>query len=375
MHHLTLIRSVHHTVLNHNAGQLYSLTGRSPLRGSELIQDDLPSNFPNLGSVVSRYRPSEGELPSFVQMPDYRSNDGRFAAPGQRAGFLGSAYDPFLAGDPSRAGYAVSGVTPLPNLPLDRIHQRRELLATLVPPTDAWHGARQVQHWDALRQRAFDVVANPLVQQALDIEQEPAHVRERYGLDDGSDRSLAARDFSGLPALGQCMLMARRLIESGVRLVTVCSGKKHDQTWDTHRNQYPLLRKNLPYLDRAFSALLEDLGERGLLEETLVVAMGEFGRTPRIGVFTSNGADSGSRDHWPNCYTILMAGAGIAGGAVYGASDRFAAYPLEDAVTPEDITATIFHTLGLDPTTEIFDPIERLQKPVALGQPIQGLFT
>ena len=374
MHHLTLIRSVHHTVLDHNAGQLYALTGRSPLSGGQLIQDDLPTNFPNLGSVVSRFLPSENGLPSFVQMPEYRSNDGRFAAPGQRAGFMGAAHDPFIAGDPSRVGYSASGVALPADFTLERMRKRWQLSEALRPSPNSRDSARRIQDWKANRQRAMNVIASPLVQQAFDIEQEPAHVRKRYGLDDGSDRSLSARGFGGLPALGQCMLMARRLVESGVRLVTVCSGKKRDQTWDTHRNQYPLLRKNLPYLDRAFSALLEDLAERGLLEETLVVAMGEFGRTPKIGVFTSNGADSGSRDHWPNCYTILMAGAGVAGGAVYGASDRFAAYPARDAVTPEDITATILHTLGLDPTTNIFDPFERRTKPIALGQPIHGLF-
>jgi hypothetical protein len=374
MHHLSLIRSVHHTVLDHNAGQLYSLTGRSPLRGSQLITDDLATNFPNLGSVVSRLRPSENGLPSFMQMPDYRSNGGSFAAPGQRAGFLGSAYDPFIAGDPSLVGYTVPGLNLLPDVPLDRIRKRRQLLEALQQSPGSRDDERRIRDWEANSQRAMDLIASPLVQQAFDIEKEPAHLRERYGLDDGSDRTRRARNFAGLPALGQCMLMARRLVESGVRLVTVCSGKKHDQTWDTHRNQYPLLRKNLPYLDRSFSALLEDLAERGLLEETLVVAMGEFGRTPKLGVFSSNGADSGSRDHWPNCYTILMAGAGIAGGAVYGASDRFAAYPTRDAVTPEDITATIFHTLGLDPRTDVFDPFELRNKPIALGQPIHGLF-
>ena len=210
---------------------------------------------------------------------------------------------------------------------------------------------------------------------AFDLSRESPKTRERYGLPDRDDRSVGARKFGGLPHLGQSMLMARRLIEAGVRLVTVCTGRRADQAWDTHRQHYPLLKKSiLPYADGAFSALLEDMEERGLLEETLVVAMGEFGRTPRLGQITSSaGADKAGRDHWPHCYTVFMAGGPICPGAVYGASDKFAAYPARDPVTPEDIIATIYHALGIDHETRFVD---RFGQPhaVSLGEPIAKLF-
>ncbi len=171
------------------------------------------------------------------------------------------------------------------------------------------------------------------------------------------------------------MLLARRLIESGVRLVTVASGRRLDQAWDTHRKHFPLLKRSLlPYFDRAFSALLEDMSTSGLLDETLVVAMGEFGRTPRLGQITSGaGADAAGRDHWPHCYSVLLAGGGIRGGTVFGASDRFAAYPKSDPVTPEDIAATIYRALGVPPETRIRDTLDRPHS-VALGKPITALF-
>jgi len=171
------------------------------------------------------------------------------------------------------------------------------------------------------------------------------------------------------------LLLARRLIEAGVRLVTVCTGRRIDQTWDGHRQHFALLRQSiLPYFDRAFSALLEDMGDRGMLADTLIVAMGEFGRTPKMGQITSNaGATAAGRDHWPHCYTVLLGGAGIQGGMIYGSSDRYAAYPASDPVTPEQIAATIYYALGVDPETQITDSLAR-PHVVALGEPIHELF-
>jgi hypothetical protein len=209
--------------------------------------------------------------------------------------------------------------------------------------------------------RAFDLLSAGATRRAFELDREPRRVRERYGLADRRDRSVEARKFGGLPHLGQCTLLARRLIEAGVRLVTIASGRRYDQAWDTHRQHFPLLKKSLlPYADRAMSALLEDLHQRGMLDETLVVFMGEFGRTPRLGQITSGaGADAAGRDHWPHCYSVLFAGGGTRGGAVYGASDRFAAYPRSDPVTPEDVTATIYTALGIPPNTELRDPLDR----------------
>ncbi len=325
MHHVAVVRSVHHKIVDHNAGAYYALTGREPFHGGRLIVRDEPDNFPPYGAVLARLRPSERVLPAFVQLPELMSNNG-FELPGQRAGFLGSAFDPFLTGDPSAAGYQVSGLALPRGMSAARL-QRRRTLRSLVQGENS--AARPFADFDSHYEKAFALITGSAARAAFDRDQESTNVRERYGLPDRTDRSVEARKFGGLPHLGQCMLLARRLIESGVRLVTVCTGRRFDQAWDTHRQHFPLLKKSLlPYADRAFSALLEDLGQRGLLDSTLVVAMGEFGRTPRLGQITSGaGADAAGRDHWPHCYTVLRAGGGIRGGAVYGASDQFAAYP------------------------------------------------
>ncbi len=374
MHRFALIRSVHHEIVDHNASSYYMLTGRSPVVGGRLIVADEPDNFPPYGAILSRLLPASANLPEFVHLPDIMSNNG-FDLPGERAGFLGPAFDPLVAGDPSAPGYTVPGLglpTEIPTLRLDR---RRALLNELDHSTGGMAGDAKWSGMQTHYGRAFSLLASDEARRAFDVSREPASIRERYGLPDRVDRSVEARKFGGLPHLGQCLLLARRLIEAGVRLVTVCTGRRIDQSWDTHRQHFPLLKKSLlPYTDRAFSALLEDLAERGLLDETLVVAMGEFGRTPKLGQITSGaGADAAGRDHWPHCYTVLIAGGGIRPGTVYGASDAFAAYPKSNAVTPEDIAATIYHALGIPPETVIYDSLDRPQV-VALGTPIFDLF-
>jgi uncharacterized protein (DUF1501 family) len=224
------------------------------------------------------------------------------------------------------------------------------------------------------QQKAFELLSSAASRQAFDLDQEPASTRERYGLPDRKDRSVEARKFGGLPHLGQCMLLARRLVEAGVRLVTVASGRRFDQAWDTHRDHFPLLKKSLlPYLDRALSALVEDLHQRGMLQRTLLVVMGEFGRTPRLGQITSSaGAAPAGRDHWPHCYSVLLAGGGIRPGIVHGASDRFGAHPASDPVTPEDVAATIYHALGIDPAGRILDQLSR-PHTIATGKVIEAV--
>ncbi|MDB5385930.1 MAG: hypothetical protein JWM11_1576, partial [Planctomycetaceae bacterium] len=314
------------------------------------------------------------QLPEYVLLPEFMSNNG-FDLPGQRSGFLGPALDPFVAGDPSASGYDVPGFGLLPGISPERLQKRREILSSLVPNPSSQTSSGRPEGLDVYYQRAFDLLASSKARQAFDLSKESAETRERYGLPDRIDRSTEARKFGGLPHLGQCLLLSRRLVEAGVRLVTVCSGRRIDQAWDTHRQHFPLLKRSLiPFLDRGFSALLEDLSQRGLLEETLVVAMGEFGRTPKLGQITSGaGADSGGRDHWPHCYSVLMAGGGIRGGIAFGASDRFAAYPARNPVTPEDIAATIYQALGIPPETRIFDSLRRPHS-VALGEPIDDIF-
>jgi hypothetical protein len=371
MHHVCLVRSVHHQVVDHNAGAYYALTGRAPFKGSQLITGDEPDNFPPFGAVLARLRPVAPGLPAFVHLPDIMSNNGR-DLPGQRAGFLGAAFDPFVAGDPSAPGYETPGLALPAEVPLSRLSCRRELLTHIDRRFAELSEDVELSGRAAHYRQAFSLLASPEVRRAFDLAQESEAVRRRYGLPDRTDRSVEARQFGGLPHLGQSLLLARRLIEAGVRLVTVGTGRRFDQSWDTHRQHFPLLRKSLlPYFDQAFSALLEDMSARGLLAETLVVAMGEFGRTPRLGQVTSGaGADVAGRDHWPHCYTVLLAGGGTRGGAVFGQSDRFAAYPARDPVTPEDIAATIYHALGVDPAARIVDPLDRPQS-VALGRPIR----
>jgi uncharacterized protein (DUF1501 family) len=172
------------------------------------------------------------------------------------------------------------------------------------------------------------------------------------------------------------MLLARRLIESGVRLVTLVTGRRIDQAWDTHRDHFGLLKRSLcPMFDRSLSALLQDMHDRGLLDETLVAIFGEFGRTPKLGYITSSaGAEKDGRDHWPFCYTVMFAGAGIPGGTIIGASDKQGAYPSEEPMKPEDLTATIYTAMGIPPETELIDPEGR---PLLLmtGQPITKLWS
>jgi hypothetical protein len=372
MHHLAQVRSVHHTIVDHNAGSYYMLTGRSPAVGSRLIVRDEPENFPPIGAVLAKQRPIDRPLPPFVHVPDIMWNLGH-DLPGQRAGFLGPAYDPLVVGDPSASDFKVPGLAPPKDMPAPRVEDRRKLLGALNE-SPAISRSSEIARLRTFHEQAFSLLASPATREAFRIDRETTAIRERYGLPDRVDRSVEARKFGGLPHLGQCMLLARRLIEAGVRLVTVCTGRRIDQAWDTHRDHFPLLKRSLiPYFDRAFSTLLDDMHQRGLLDETLVVAMGEFGRTPKLGQITSSaGAAPAGRDHWPHCYTVLLAGAGVRGGAIYGKSDRHAAYPVADAVTPEDIAATVYHALGLDPHDRIVDPLGRPQQLV-LGKPVEKL--
>ncbi len=283
-HHLTLVRSVHHTIGDHNAGYYFAMTGRNPATGGRLITTPSPDNFPPIPAVLTRLRPTDRPLPGSVQVPGLMSNNGS-NLPGQDAGFLGASFDPFLAGDPSLPDYDVPGLELPPGISLERVGRRRSLLDLVdraIGDGAAFEGL------DAHYRKALTLISSPEARRAFDLSQEPESVRERYGLDPDNPRNKEARQFGGLPHLGQSLLLARRLIEAGVRVVTVCTGARYDQSWDTHRQHFPLLKRSiLPMFDRGFSALLEDMHQRGLLDDTLVVAMGEFGRTPKVGQITS----------------------------------------------------------------------------------------
>ena len=375
MHHVAQVRSVHHGVTDHNAGAFYMLTGKHPADGSARgVQTDSAATFPPFGAVAAKLRPATRGLPPYVLLPEYQWNNGVDIG-GQKGGFLGARFDPFVGGDASLPDYRVPGLDLLPEVPLDRLARRDDLRQALDSAVAKRGELPGLDRLSPFQQQALEVVTSPRARQAFDLTREPPKLRERYGTDPGTDRALEARKFGGLPHLGQTFLMARRLIEAGVRLVTVMTGRRVDQAWDTHRDHFGLMRKALcPPFDRAFSALLSDMHARGLLDETLVVVMGEFGRTPKVGLVTSSaGAAAGNgRDHWPYCYTVLFAGGGVPGGAVYGSSDRTAAYPKENPVTPEDVAATVYEALGIAPSTEIHDTQGR---PHALcsGLPIRSL--
>jgi hypothetical protein len=374
MHHFAQVRAVHHGINDHNAGSYYMLTGKSPADGSRLIQTDSPTTFPTFGAVAAKARPVNRPIPPFVLLPEFQWNNGVDIG-GQKAGFLGPRYDPFVGGDPSLPSYRVPGLDLLPEVPLDRLSRRNDLRQELDRAVARRGDSAAIERMTEFQRQAVAIVTSPQTRAAFDLSAEPDKLRARYGLDPGSDRSIEARKFGGLPHLGQCMLLARRLIEAGVRLVTLITGRRIDQAWDTHRDHFGLMRRSLcPPFDQALSALLEDLHSRGLLAETLVVVMGEFGRTPKIGQVTSNaGANrTDGRDHWPYCYTVLFAGAGVPGGAIYGSSDRTAAYPKEHPVTPEDIAATIYTALGIDPALELRDGLDR-PYTLSTGTPIQAL--
>ncbi len=375
MHHVALVHSVHHHIIDHNAGAYYALTGRSPEQSGQLILSPSPSLFPTYGSVLSKLRPSGGALPDFVHLPEVLFNNNA-DLPGQFAGFLGGNYDPYIAGDPSLPNYLPRGLSLTQDISQDRLDRRWSLLQKVDHALASFGDSPMVDTLVEHQRRAVQLLSSKGARNAFDLTRESDAVRERYGFDRKADRTKLAREFGGVPHLGQCMLLARRLIESGVRLVTVCGGRRLCQAWDTHRLHFPLLKQSLlPLTDQGFSALLEDLAQRGMLQDTLVVAMGEFGRTPRVGQVTSAaGVDAGGRDHWPHCYTVLFAGGGVTGGATYGASDKHAAYPARDPVTPEDIAATIYYALGIDPAIEIRDQLDR-PLPLALGKPITELFS
>jgi hypothetical protein len=353
-HRFAVVRSVSHDVVDHNAGAYYCLSGRTPKVAGGLILGDRRTNFPGIGAVVARLRPPPPGVPAFVHCPNilYNNNED---LPGQKAGWLGGGYDPLVVADPTSPAFRSSPLGSGGTLPDRRLQRRRTLLHAVQEHLEHLDRVGPGRDVDGHYARAFELVTSGAVRAACDLSREGERVHERYGRHH----------------MGQTFLLARRLSEAGVPLVQVCwgenSGSDSNQNWDTHRRNFHFLKSSLlPPTDRGLSALIEDLDERGMLEETLVVAMGEFGRTPEIN-------KQGGRDHWPDCYSVLLAGGGIRGGAVYGASDARAAYPVSDRVGPEDIAATIFAALGLNPRTEITDPLGR-PFPIALGEPIRALF-
>ena len=349
-HRLCVVRSVTHADVNHTTATHHLLTGRPAPAGP--LSDD----WPNYGAVLARLGRGAGPLPPYVSMmPVVPDGAPRFVeqSHGQGAGVLGPAYDPMrIDADASRPDYRVGELALRADIDPDRLRGRHGLLRSLGTQVRELegHAAAMGAHQD----RAFALLAAPAVTAAFDLSREPLRVRERYGMN----------------RHGQSVLQARRLVEAGVPLVTVFwpnDGITNVSVyWDTHNRNFVDLKTRLcPVTDQAFSALLDDLEARGMLDETLVVWTGEMGRTPRVGQSVVGGAGAGrdGRDHWGKVFTSVLAGGGVRGGAVYGASDRYAAEPAANPVPPADLAATVYHLLGVDPRSEIRD---RLGRPLTL---------
>lgn len=360
---LAVIRSVHHADVNHTTATHALLTGRPiPLAGGGPFGDD----WPHYGAVLARLNRGRERtsLPPFVQMrPTVPDGAPRFVeqSHGQGGGWLGPALNPFtIDDDPSRPDYHVGAFHLPDDVSSGRLADRRRLLALVESQARLVERTSQVGALDVHCARAYDLLTARRALEAFDLAREDPRLRARYGMHPH----------------GQAVLQARRLVEAGVPLVTVFwqnDGLTNVSVyWDTHnRNFVDLKTRLMPPADQAFTSLLDDLDARGLLDETLVVWTGEFGRTPRVGQGVVGGAGAGrdGRDHWPHCFSTVLAGAGIRGGTVLGASDRWAAYPARDPVTPADIAATVYHLLGIDPALELNDPLGRPLR-LCLGTPL-----
>ena len=355
-HLFSIVRSMTHTAINHNTATYTVTTGRPPLR--DLIAFTPTENdFPHLGAQVAFGRPTTRTVPAAVSLPD-PVTDGPYTTPGQNGGFLGAGYAPFrVHGDPNDPDFRIDGLADEP----ERLAVREALRERIDHELGKRASHPKVEELERYRQRALALLTSDETRRAFDIGRESGRVRERYGRH----------------KYGQSLLLARRLVETGVRLVTVYWGGKvnnPDPHWDTHYNNNRRLKEELlPPFDQCFSAFLDDLHARGLLETTLVLAMGEFGRTPRFGQFTGNGVNETGRDHWSACYSILIAGGKAGGGRVLGKSDRFAAYPAADPYPPEDVQATVLHALGVDPSAAVRDGFGR-DVPLSTGKVRKELF-
>ncbi len=345
-----LIRSLAHRENNHLVATHHVLTGH-PQPGAFFDKVASRDDWPSYASALNHLRPRTDGIPSGVNLPTYLV-EGPLTWPGQHAGFLGARNDPWqIARDPNAPDFKVESMRPAPGLEIDRLGDRQALLAQVDRQQEQLVDRAVTQRLSDQRQMAFAMLTSGHVARAFEMDREPLSVRDRYGRH----------------PFGQSMLLARRLVQAGVPIVQCNMGRV--QNWDTHGANFTRLKGELlPPLDRGMAALLDDLEATGLLEETLVIMLGEFGRTPKI-----SGQPAG-RDHWAPCFFGLFAGAGVRGGQVIGKSDKIGAYPTTTPISPDDLGATVYHVLGLDPATEVRD---RLDRPVQLnrGEVVQSLFT
>jgi len=353
-----VLRSMTHDDLDHGSACYLALTGQFHPRKSS-NPPPRPTDFPALGAVLKRHRPAK-HFPHTAVNVNGPLLAPKEVSPGQYGGFLGRAYEPAELGDVTQSERLLGSLDLPDDVSADRLSSRRELLGKLDAAATN----------DPLSRKAFELVNAPHVRAALDLERETAKLRDRYG----RHRS------------GQACLMARRLVEAGVPWITVffnhgirgqddAPDTTDEYGWDTHNDIFDAMRTHLlPRFDSSVSTLLDDLQQRGLLESTLVVIMGEFGRAPLVAIEkTFAGQGSPGRKHWAACYSVVLAGAGVTPGAIYGASDRHAAYPQADPTTPGDLAATMFHALGIAGDSHYTDPTDRPYR-MTTGNPVTKLF-
>jgi hypothetical protein len=353
---LCIVRSVTHADRTHTSAGYTMLTGVPHPSANAATAANIrpgPHDHPHLGALRARVLPSRSGVPPFVALPEAIKDAGVNPYPGLDGGLLGNQFGPFrIEANAERTGFQFPDVFLPRNITAGRLEERR-LLRERIEQTVRRIEATPIGDMDAWYRQAFDVMCSSGVREAFAIEREPAKLREQYG--------------SHL--FGQGCLLARRLMEAGVGLVAVYwhyEGPDDSPVWDTHQNNFPHLRERLmPPTDAAMSALLADLDARGMLDDTLVLCMGEFGRTPLVNRL-------GGRDHWSALQSVVLAGAGVRMGTTFGSSDRDGAYPAESPVTPADLTATLMYLLGIPADLEIVD---RTNRPVraCLGSPVLGL--
>jgi len=354
MHKSALVRTMFHEHNDHGRGSYWMFTGYPYLGSVPDVNSMSRADMPHMGSVLAKLAPGKGPMFPFAIVPHRMDVAGGRRA-GQFAGALGGKYDPLLTGgNPNDNDFKLDHIPLAASIETSVMKRRLSLVDQLNAQTSQLNELAMSQAIKDNQARAMDVLSSPAVKKAVDLSAISKEERERYG------RNL----------FGQSVMLGKRLLDSGARLVQ-CNWQRAQGSngfaWDTHWNNFSAHKEELvPPFDRAFHALMTDLDKSGQLDETLVVVAAEFGRSPKI---TRSNA---GREHWPDCYSVLFAGGGIKGGQVYGQSDKNAAYPAVNPVTPADFTATIYHCLGIDPSGETHDQMDR---PIALskGSPISAL--
>ncbi|MFQ5733335.1 MAG: DUF1501 domain-containing protein [Planctomycetaceae bacterium] len=351
MHRATVVRSMHHSVNNSHAAAVYcAMTGHD--RG-EKGGGARPDDNPTPGSVLAMLRPPTRAIAPNVHMP-YITKEGAKGPPqpGFFGGYLGAGHDPlFVLKDPNAKNFRVSELTLLHDVSAKRLEQRRQLFAQIDRQLATRKGLANVDAMDGFQRRAFELLTSKDTQRAFKLSEEPDKTRSAYGRN----------------RYGQSVLLARRLIEAGTRMVTVSWAPDANATWDTHGNNFNKLKNTLlPQFDAAWSSLIQDLVDRRMLKRTLVAVLGDFGRTPKIN-------KNAGRDHWNFCYSLMLAGGGFRRGLIHGTSDRIGGFPASLPLRPGDIVSTIYHALGIPHDREIRDRLNRPHRLVPQGRVVTAL--